>query len=410
MMEPFKIEEKILSWISPEEIEPQALQQLKNIAALPFVDPWISVMPDVHLGKGATVGSVIPTKNVIIPAAVGVDVCCGMLAWPLKVDKYFLMTNAEQIREAIQSRVPTGKGMYQEPSLTKQNSLANAYFTNSIENLKHVKRGIAVDLFIANDSWEKQLGTLGSGNHFLEISLDQDDCPWVVVHSGSRGIGNKIAKFYMDEAKQLMEDFHIDLPDKDLAYIPRNHKLFYEYIKDMNWLSGFAYANRDFMLTCVLEEFQKIGVLKDFTFSLPFDLGEDFIHCRHNFVQEEMTLVGSRYVTRKGAIGAKPGERGIIPGSMGAKSYLVTGAGNRLSFDSAPHGAGRAMSRTAAKKKFSMVDMEAQMGEGISYRKSESLLDELPEAYKNIDRVMENASSLVRVTHELRQIINIKGD
>jgi|SRR3990167_2125405 len=390
-----KINEKIIAWLPTETIEAEALQQLHNISEMPFVFKHLAVMPDCHLGKGATVGSVIATKGAIIPAAVGVDIGCGMIAVKTKFFAKDLPDGLEKVRTGIERRIPLGAGAFNNNVKDSALERVAALITKARET--------SVDL---DGKWQKAVGTLGSGNHFIELSLDQNDQVWIVLHSGSRGIGNQLAQKHIKVAQGLCEEMFVALKDKDLSYLPEGRPEFTAYIKDLLWAQDFARMNRDEMMDRVLTEL---------SYSLYNENGHqkemelERINCHHNFTQKEQHFNQSVWLTRKGAIQMKQGQRGVIPGSMGTRSYIVSGLENPLSYHSAPHGAGRRFSRTEARKRFTMDDFDVAM-KGIECRRSEELIDELPGAYKDIDDVMENSKELVKIEYELRQILNVKGD
>lgn len=387
-----KINDKIIAFLDPNTIEPQALEQLQNISELPFIYKHVAVMPDCHLGKGATVGSVIATKGAIIPAAVGVDIGCGMIAVKTSLTSHSLPDNLDAIRDKIEQRIPTGKSRNTELTRSAEDRLATLVPDSPSD---YPLMG-----------WVLQLGSLGGGNHFIELSLDENDSVWVVLHSGSRGIGNSLASKHIKIAQELMDRYFIVLKDKDLAYLPQHTHEFSEYIEDLLWAQRFAYANRDEMMDRVLS-ILSLEIYNDFGHEAELEL--ERINCHHNFTQQESHMGHNVWVTRKGAIQMRQGQMGVIPGSMGTKSYIVSGLENTVAFHSAPHGAGRNFSRTEARKRFTMEDMAKAM-EGVSYRHDEALLDEIPGAYKDIDVVMENSKDLVTVHHVLKQIVNVKGD
>lgn len=390
---------KVLCFLDPNTIEPAAQQQLRNIAAMPFIHSHVAVMPDCHLGMGATVGSVIATKGAIMPAAVGVDQGCGMIASLTKFAAHQLPDSLKETREGIERRIPLGAG---GANSKLQGSAEQRYkaLTNSVNYVAER------DYTKFSDRWHKQIGSLGSGNHFIEICLDETNRVWVVLHSGSRGIGNRLAQFHINKAKDLMKEMFISLPDKDLAYLVQGTPDFKAYIRDLLWAQEYALLNREEMMDRVMTELSFL-FYKENGHQKEIEL--ERIQCHHNFTQLENHGGANVWVTRKGAIQMRAGQKGVIPGSMGTRSYIVSGLQNDASFHSAPHGAGRRFSRTEARKRFTMDDFDAAM-KGIEHRRSESLIDELPEAYKPIDEVMENAKDLVRVEHELRQILNVKGD
>lgn len=377
-----------------ETLEESAYKQVENMATLPFVD-GLAVMPDAHMGMGACVGSVIATKGAIIPAAVGVDIGCGMIAVKTKFTINDLPSDLEKVRNGIERRIPLSAGNFNKKidgtALERVNKLAG--------KTKDYYKTIVRD-------WASQLGTLGSGNHFIELSLDQNDELWVVLHSGSRGIGNKLAEKHIKIAQKMMDSMFITLADKDLAYLPEHTKEFDEYMYDLLWAQEFARLNREEMMDRVLKELSYTFFNAD---GHQKEIEEGRINCHHNFTQLENHMGNNVWVTRKGAIQMMPGQLGVIPGSMGTRSYIVSGLGNPLSYMSAPHGAGRRFSRSEARRRFTMDDFEREM-DGIECRHSLELIDEIPSAYKDIDEVMANSKSLVSILYELRQIVNIKGN
>ena len=387
------INNKVMSWIPQEQIEYKSLEQIRNISQLPFIFHHIAVMPDCHFGKGATVGSCIPTEGAIIPAAVGVDIGCGMIAVKTTLNKSDMPEDLIHIRRTIEEQVPLSAGKYNN----KIKKTTHSRIKILEQKAKQNGRLDFYDKISAN--WRNQLGSVGSGNHFIELVLDEDDNIWTFLHSGSRGIGNKIATHHIDIAKNLMKVWHISLVDSDLAYLVEHSEEFDNYITDLLWAQEFALLNREEMT----ERF--LNILKH-----RFDNVEelDRIECHHNFTQYEIHFGKKILISRKGAIEAKSGQMGLIPGSMGTRSYVVRGKGYAPSFNTAPHGAGRRMSRGEAKRTFNMDDFDLCM-EGIEVRRTESFLDELPGAYKDIDLVIEQSKDLVEVVHEFRQIINVKG-
>ena len=393
----YKINDKIITFLDPASIEPEALQQLHNISEMPFVFKHLAVMPDCHLGKGATVGSVIATQGAIIPAAVGVDIGCGMIAVKTKFFANELPDSLEAVRKGIERRVPLGAGAKNQ-KITESAAEKNKYLASIVTSLNTNPDTVS--------DWHHALGTLGSGNHFIELSLDEEDRLWLVLHSGSRGIGNQLASRHIKVAQQLMDQFHISLKDRDLAYLPEKTKEFDTYIADLLWAQNFARLNREEMMDRVLIEM---------SYTLYGEAGHqseielERINCHHNFTQKEAHMGQNVWLTRKGAIQMRQGQMGIIPGSMGTRSYIVSGLENPLSYHSAPHGAGRRFSRNEARKRFTMEDFEQAM-QGIECRHSAELIDELPMAYKDIDEVMENSKELVKIEYVLRQIVNVKGD
>jgi len=384
--------EKIITFIPPENIEKEAMQQIENTASMPFIFKHIAVMPDTHFGMGSTVGTVLATKGAIIPAAVGVDIGCGMIAVKTNLKREQL-GDLKKIREGIERRIPMSAGKF--------NNKISESAELRIKQLEYIVDGEDLDKKFGTTNWRMQLGTLGGGNHFIEICLDENEDIWLTLHSGSRGIGNKIGMYYIKIAQKLMKNMFITLPDIDLAYLVEGTPDFAEYIKYMNWAQKFAMLNREEMIDRLITEIKYSTGINDFEL--------ERINCHHNFTQIENHFNENVWITRKGAIQAKIGMKGMIPGSMGTKSYIVSGLENKMAFHSAPHGAGRRFSRNKARELFKMEDFDKAMV-GIEHRRSEILLDELPGAYKNIDEVMENAKELVKVEHTLKQILNVKGD
>lgn len=389
------INDKIVTFLNPKTIEPAAKQQLENIAELPFVFKHVAVMPDCHLGKGATVGSVIATKGAIIPAAVGVDIGCGMIAVKTKFFAEDLPTNLEKVRTGIERRIPLGAGAF------------NRKITDTArKRVTQLKKEATQDYDSVDKRWTDALGSLGSGNHFIEISLDESDRVWVVLHSGSRGIGNKLAMKHIRIAQKLMDENSIKLKDRDLAYLSENRGEFDKYINDLLWAQDFALLNREEMMDRVMTELSYVFYTED---GHQKEIELDRINCHHNFTQRENHFNEDVWITRKGAIQMIAGQKGVIPGSMATSSYIVSGLENKMAYHSAPHGAGRRFSRGEARRRFTMEDFKKAMA-GIECRHSAKLIDELPMAYKDIDEVMENSKELVKVDHRLRQVVSIKGD
>jgi tRNA-splicing ligase RtcB len=388
--------ENIVAFLPIETIEPEALEQIKNTSSVPFLFKHVAVMPDTHYGKGSTVGTVLATKGAVIPAAVGVDIGCGMIAVKTTLKASDLEGKLHSIRTGIERRIPMSAGKF--------NSKITESAQKRIEELEATD-GIETANAISNN-WREQLGTLGGGNHFIEICLDTENTVWVTLHSGSRGVGNKIGNFYIKKAQEHMKIWHITLPDVDLAYLPEDIQDFKDYIRDLRWAQKFALLSREEMLDRVMMEIAE-AVYGDHTRGKELEF--ERINCHHNFTQIEQHFGQPVWITRKGAIQASEDKKGMIPGSMGTRSYIVSGLGNKMSFSSAPHGAGRRMSRTKAKAAFTMEDFDREMV-GIEHRRSEVLLDELPGAYKDIDEVMENANELVKIEATLKQILNVKGD
>ena len=391
-MAPYKINDRALSWVPPEQIEEQALEQIRNMSGMPFVFRHVAVMPDCHFGMGATVGSCIPTRNAIIPAAVGVDIGCGMIAVRTSLTREDMPEDLSDLRVAIESRIPLSAGRY--------NRRVRKTARPRVEQLER-KAGDRLPFYDKlSKNWRKQLGSLGSGNHFIEITLDEDGGVWAFLHSGSRGVGNRIATHHIRKAKELMVEEGVELPDRDLAYLTGGTEEFEEYIRDLDWAQFFALLNRDEMME------RALGALR-------YRAGDfeevENIQCHHNFTQKESHFgEDDVWVTRKGAIQALEGQMGLIPGSMGTASYVVRGKGDAESFQTAPHGAGRRFSRRRARENFDMDDFDRWM-EGIEVRRSEAFIDELPGAYKDIDLVMEQSKDLVDIVHTFRQIVNVKG-
>ena len=393
---------RLFNWASI--LEPNTREQAEKTAAMPFVWPHLALMPDAHLGKGATVGSVIPTLGAIMPAAVGVDIGCGMLAVRTELTRENLDGRPlASLREAIEQAVPLSAGRYNE-------SVFDGDTVNRIAELEGREGADSAEAIAPN--WRLQLGSLGSGNHFIEVSLDELDRVWLFLHSGSRGVGNKLAVRHIKIALEQCERRWISLPDPDLAYLVEGEPEFWEYLRDLRWAQHFALLNRAEMMDRViwcLAVFMRCDIE-----------AADTIQCHHNYT-EQMTgdlltrwklpkgRRGHVWLSRKGAIDASEGKPGLIPGSMGTASYVVTGLGSKLALNSSPHGAGRNYSRSAARKTFTRADLDAAMGD-IEWGRSDAFLDEIPAAYKDIDIVMKDAADLVRVEHTLHQIINVKGD
>jgi tRNA-splicing ligase RtcB len=394
----------IKAWTRGVAMEDAAKRQLENVARLPIVFRHIAVMPDVHLGIGATVGSVVPTEKAIIPAAVGVDIGCGMMAVETTLGASQLPDTLGPLRTAIERAVPHGRtanggrgdrgAWHDVPTATAG---AWARLEPEYERLaaKHKRLGQGNDV--------NHLGTLGTGNHFIEVCLDERDRVWFMLHSGSRGVGNRIGTYFIELAKQDMKHHLKNLPDKDLAYLDEGTEHFADYVAAVGWAQRYATANRELMMQQVL------AAARDESLGLPpFALGELAVNCHHNYVEREHHFGRDVFVTRKGAVRAGPGDLGIIPGSMGAKSFIVRGKGEPESFCSCSHGAGRTMSRGEAKQRFSIED-HVKATAGIECRKDEGVIDETPMAYKPIDQVMAAQRDLVEIVHELRQVVCVKG-
>lgn len=391
-----RISDRIIAFISETEIEAAALQQIKNTASVPFLFKHVAVMPDTHFGKGSTVGTVLATKGAVIPAAVGVDIGCGMIAVATRLEASKLEGKLHDIRVGIERRVPMSAGKFN----TKLTPSAEV----RIAELNNMPGSVTAGELSPN--WPQQLGTLGGGNHFIEICVDERGKIWVTLHSGSRGVGNKIGNHYIKIAQQQCDAMLVQLPDRDLAYLVETDPEFHNYIRDLRWAQKFALLNREEMLDRVMMELST-AVFGDHTRGEELEL--ERINCHHNFTQIENHFGHDAWITRKGAVEASEGKLAMIPGSMGTRSYIVAGKGNKMSFNSAPHGAGRRMSRGAAAKAFTMDDFDTAM-QGIEHRRHEGLIDEIPGAYKDIDHVMENARELVQIVATLKQILNCKGD
>lgn len=383
--------------IYTRDIENEALTQLKKIAELPIIHSHIAAMPDVHLGIGATVGAVIPTLNAIIPAAVGVDIGCGMSAVRLSVKSAQLPDNLAAMRSAIERAVPVGLQAHKTVSIRAS---ACKHMAAGVDWLFEKHPAVMKMLKQPNTIWTKQMGTLGSGNHFIEVCVDENKDVWIMLHTGSRGIGNAIGQYFIALAKKDMGKHIHNLPDKDLAYFTEGSQHFVDYVTAVNWAQEYARLNRNEIMGLVLRAIAP--------FLPKFHADRHAINCHHNYVSREQHFGADVLVTRKGAISAREGELGIIPGSMGAKSFIVRGKGNADSFCSCAHGAGRKMSRTAARHAFSKEDLIAQT-RGVECRKDKAVIDEIPAAYKDIDDVMQNQSDLIEVVHTLKQVLCIKG-
>lgn len=391
-------------WNRGVPVEEQAIEQLRNLSSMPFVHSHIAAMSDCHWGMGATVGSVIATKGAIIPAAVGVDIGCGMAAQRTTLTASDLPDSLQALRSAIESRVPHGRtnnggpgdrGAWGEPPERHYARLQPLLAGLSSITAKHPK------LEQAAERTPLHAGTLGTGNHFVEICLDEEQRVWVMLHSGSRGIGNRIGTYFIEAAKRDMERWFISLPDQDLAYIPQGSALFQDYFEAVSWAQQYARTNRDLMMDAALRALGQ-AVPK------PFSCDCEAVNCHHNYVSWERHFGENVMLTRKGAVDAHEGVLGIIPGSMGAKSFIVRGKGNRDSFCSCSHGAGRKMSRGAAERTFTLADHEAATA-GVECRKDAGVLDETPGAYKDIDAVMAAQADLVDVVHTLKQVVCVKG-
>lgn len=391
-----RISNRLLSWASL--LEDNTREQAVRTSQMPFIHPHLALMPDAHLGLGATVGSVIPTLGAIMPAAVGVDIGCGMIAVRTQftrddVDRVVGTTPLAELRKQIERAIPLSAGGHNnkivataEPRIAELTTMADAI---GLEPGTYAKR------------WDLQLGSLGSGNHFIEVSLDETDALWLFLHSGSRGVGNRIAGHHIKVAQRIMERYWIELPDRDLAYLVEGTNEFDAYIAGLRWAQHFALLNREEMMDRVIRQ------TADFFGAAVVE--HERINCHHNFTEHERHFGKDVWVSRKGAISARTGQPGLIPGSMGTASYVVAGLGNPLALESSPHGAGRQFSRSAARRTFTIEQLREAMA-GIEFRDTEAFLDEIPQAYKPIDQVMADAADLVEIRHTLRQLVNVKGD
>ena len=390
-------------WTRGVPIDEKAAQQVMRTAQLPFIYKWIAVMPDVHHGMGSTIGSVIPTLGAIIPAAVGVDIGCGMMAVRTSLGASDLPDTLLGVRSALEKAVPHGrtigkgytrdKGAWCDPPPGAVDAwrVLEAGFKTIAEKRPR----------IAKASTTTHLGTLGTGNHFLEVCLDEADRVWLMLHSGSRGVGNQIGQHFIELAKEDMRRWYINLPDEDLAYFPEGTEHFNDYVAAVEWAQSYAMMNRQVMMDHAIAAFRTM-------IPKPFETSLEAVNCHHNYVAREHHLGKNVLITRKGAVRAAAGVMGIIPGSMGAKSFIVRGRGNLESFCSCSHGAGRIMSRTEAKRRFTLAD-HARDTANVECRKDEDVIDETPKAYKDIDAVMAAQADLVEIVHTLRQVVCVKG-
>ncbi|OEC88868.1 RtcB family protein [Acinetobacter sp. YK3] len=383
--------------IFTNDIDSESIEQLKKMAQLQFVYSHIAVMPDVHVGKGATVGSVIPTKNAIIPAAVGVDIGCGMNAIRLNLKASQLPDNLTPLRHAIERKVPVGFELHKQ---VKAKASTIIPLEKRLQPIINKHPGLVRMLRKFDATWQKQLGTLGGGNHFIELCLDENQDVWVMLHSGSRGLGNVIGTYFIELAKKEAQHRFGHVPDKDLSYFAEGSNSFNDYVEAVEWAQEYAFENRREMMRLILEAIRPLLP--------PFQMTKEAINCHHNYVSQENHYGEDLLITRKGAIRAGLDELGIIPGSMGARSFIVRGKANPESFCSCSHGAGRKMSRSKAKLLFSQDDL-IQQTQGIECRKDSGVIDEIPGAYKDIDQVMANQSDLIEIVHTLKQILCIKG-
>ena len=388
-----KISQRLFSWASI--LDANARDQAQVASTMPFIYPHVALMPDAHLGKGATVGSVIPTLGAIIPAAVGVDIGCGMIAVKTSFAASDLPSDRRALRVAIERAIPLSAGV-------ANRAITRSHTQQRVEELRADAEIAGFDPGDRAARWELQLGTLGSGNHFIEVSLDEGDQVWLFLHSGSRGVGNKIAQRHITIAQELCRQWWIDLPDRDLAYLVEGTDQFDAYIRELGWAQKYALLNRAEMMDRVVACFGDwLGV--DQVQRI------EEINCHHNYTSREKHFGKEVWLSRKGAIDASEGTPGLIPGSMGTRSYVVVGKGNPVALSSSPHGAGREYSRSKARKAFTQDDLRVAMGD-IEYRDTAAFVDEIPAAYKDIDVIMQDAADLVEVRHTLRQIVNVKGD
>ncbi len=387
-------------WTRGVPVEEEAKKQLIRTAQLPFIFDHLAVMPDVHVGKGSTIGSVIPTLGAIIPAAVGVDLGCGMIATKTTLTAADLPDNLHAWRTAIEKAVPHGRtpGTRDVGAWTNPPPVVDAAWAELVDDFK-----LITDKYpkLAKTNHHNHLGTLGTGNHFIEVCLDEADAVWFMLHSGSRGVGNAIGSLFIELAKEDMRKYFINLPDMDLAYFPQQTEHFADYVQAVGWAQDYARHNRALMMRNVVEAVRKIMHKR-------FEAEVEAVNCHHNYVQRENHFGKNIWVTRKGAVSARKGELGIIPGSMGAKSYIVRGKGEEQSFCSCSHGAGRLMSRAEAKRRFTIADQK-QATEGVECRKDKEVIDEIPMAYKDIDAVMAAQADLVEIVHTLKQVVCVKG-
>lgn len=389
-------------WTDGVPVEPEARAQLANLAKLPFVRHWIAVMPDVHLGKGATVGSVVPTLGAIVPAAVGVDIGCGMIATRTTLTASDLPDNLSALRTAIEEAVPhgrtAGRGGRDKGSWGTPPPAAIDGWSRLVDDFNRI-----TDKYpkLKNSNHLTHLGTLGGGNHFVEVCLDEAQHVWFMLHSGSRGVGNAIGSLFIELAKKDMRRWFINLPDQDLAYLSDGSEHFDDYVFAVEWAQAYAKMNRALMMQSVVDAARRV-------IGKPFEAAAEAVNCHHNYVSREHHFGENLLVTRKGAVSARKGELGIIPGSMGAKSFIVRGLGNAESFNSCSHGAGRVMSRTKARLLISVED-HAEATAHVECRKDRDVVDESPAAYKSIDAVMDAQRDLVEIVHTLRQVVCVKG-
>jgi len=385
----------VKAWSDGVQFDDNVKEQLLNLADMPFIHKWVASMPDAHLGKGCAIGTVLATKKAIIPSAVGVDLGCGMQAVKTSLNAADLPDNLKALRLDIESVVPVGQGKHDIQQLPKA---VTDLWNNKLEpGFKWILDFCPVE----NTNNIAHLGTLGGGNHFIEVCIEKaDDSVWVMLHSGSRGVGNAIGRYFIEKAKKEMEKYFVSLPDADLAYLPEGSAYFDQYIESVNWAQEFAKMNRALMMENTLKVLRK--------HTKEFSIDELTVDCHHNYVQKEHHYNENVWVTRKGAVSARRGQYGIIPSSMGQRSFIVKGLGNPESFNSCSHGAGRVMSRTQAKKLVTLQQHEEDV-KGVECRIDEDIIDETPSAYKPIDDVMKAQSDLVEIVHEIKQVLCIKG-
>jgi tRNA-splicing ligase RtcB len=389
-----RLNERVTLFLPPAAVEAEALRQILNVSKLPFIHRHVAVMPDCHAGKGATVGTVIATKGAVIPAAVGVDIGCGMIAVKTPFRRHEL-PDLRAIRQGIERRIPMSAGRFN----TKVSPTAEP----RIASLRALAAGRDLNREFGTRAWELELGTLGGGNHFIEVCVDETDIVWLTLHSGSRGIGNRIGNRYIKTAQRLMGKLGVALPDRDLAYLPEGTEEFARYIADLGWAQQFARLNREEMMDRLIAEMRSHPAIAG------REVEVERINCHHNFTQTERHFGADVWVTRKGAIQARKGQKAMIPGSMGTRSYIVSGLEHPMAFHSAPHGAGRRLSRTQARRQYSLEDLRRAM-QGIEFHAKPAFIDEIPGAYKDIDEVMAHARELVAIEHTLAQIVNVKGE
>ncbi len=392
----------VKSWTQGVTFDENAKKQLMNLARMPFIHRWVAAMPDVHLGRGATIGSVIPTIGAVIPAAVGVDLGCGMMAVKTSLRADQLPDSLSALRSRIERAVPHGRST----SRGRRDTGSWGQLPSDVEHAWEPLHATFETMkekfpFLKKTNNINHLGTLGTGNHFVEVCLDENEDVWVMLHSGSRGVGNRIGTYFIEQAKKDMERYFIHLPDKELAYIPEGSSMFREYTLSVAWAQDFARINREVMMRRTLLALQE-------ELGIPFNSDVEAVNCHHNYIRQEKHYGAKVWVTRKGAVSARKDEMGIIPGSMGAKSFIVRGLGNKESFCSCSHGAGRVMSRTEAKRRVSLEEHH-QAIQGVECRQDSDVIDETPSAYKPIEAVMEAQKDLVEIVHTLKQVVCVKG-